>query len=181
MPNCHTHRHLVLLLVLPVAYAQSSSIHAAVADNNPTAVRAALADGVDINEDGEHGTPIQHAVLFDKLRAAAALMKMGADANVRNGQGLTPMHVAALHGHGKIVRMLLRYNIPHSDVQEGLTPLHRASLGGEAGHTDAVFALLEGGAPPDQLDENGQQPIDVAGSDNTRKLLMEALRERRRR
>ena len=181
MPT-HVVLRLSSLILLIVPGACVSPIHAAVAENNPTAVRAALEDGADINEgDPDHGTPIQHAVRSDKLRAAAALMKTGADATVRDRSGLTVMHIAALQGHGKIIRMLLRYGVSAGDVQDGLAPLHRASIGSEAGHTDAVFALLEGGAAPDQPAADGKRPIELAGSENTRKLLMEALHEKRRR
>jgi ankyrin repeat protein len=178
------HRVSVLLMLVAVpSIVGLSRIHAAVDSNDPTGVRAALADGADINEIGEDGrTPVMHAAYSDKLRAAAALMKMGADATIRDGTGLTPMHAAAQHGYGKIVRMLLRYEVDANDMHsDGLTPFHRACLGSDAGHTDAVFAFLDGGVPPDQPTADNRQPLDMAGSENTRKLLMESLREKRRR
>ena len=176
---------LLLLFDAPFTLGMSP-IHAAVEENNPTAVRAALSDGADVNEvmtvGDENHTPIVHAVLSDKLRAAAALMKMGADATIRSHEGgFTPMHIAAEQGNGKILRLLIRYGVDTNEMHsDGLTPFHRACLGSGEKHTDAVFALLDGGVPPDQPSAEKKLPIDMAGSLNTRKLLMEGLQEKRR-
>ena len=182
MPVSLCYASLILPLLNAAIAVGESRIHNAVIDNDPMAVRAALADGADVNELGNGGqTPVLHAATRGKLRAAAALMKMGADASISDPNGITPMHAAALHGHGKIVRMLLRYSVDANDMHtDGLTPLHRACLGPDAGHTDTVFALLEGGVAPDQPSSDGRLPLDLATSDNTRKLLMEALREKQR-
>jgi len=161
-----------------------SAIHAAVEANDPSAVRAALGKGVDINEVHEGQTPLMHAASKDKLRAAAALMKMGADATLADAAtSLTPMDMAAAKGYAKIIKLLLRYKVAANDMHpsDGLTPFHRACLGAEPGHTDAVFAFLEEGIPPDQLSRDQKRPIEMAGSDNTRQLLNEAIREKRRR
>ena len=51
-----------------------SAIHAAVEANDPTAVRAALAEGADVNELGGSGEPpLMEAARAQKLRAGAAL------------------------------------------------------------------------------------------------------------
>lgn len=174
---------LSLLLAVPVAHALSP-IHTAIEANDPTAVRAALSDGADIDESGDEGeTPLMAAVRADKLRAAAALMKMGADATVRGADGLTPLHVAAHRGNGKIVRMLLRYDADARDIHsDGLTPFHRACAGAEAGHTDAVFAFLDTGIEADLRTADGRQPMELSSKNaNTRKLLAEALQEKRQR
>jgi ankyrin repeat protein len=172
---------------LPRTFA-TTPLHAAVEQNDPTAVRTALADGANINELSEAGqTPLLHAAEADKLRAAASLMKMGADASIRGPTAdgslhLPPMHAAAAKGHAKIIKMLLRYEVDAIGVEsDGLAPIHRASLGADAGHTDAVFALLDGNVPPDQPTSDGRQPIQLSGNGNTRQLLNEALREKRRR
>lgn len=172
---------------LPRTFA-TTPLHAAVEQNDPTAVRTALADGANINELSEAGqTPLLHAAEADKLRAAASLMKMGADASIRGPTAdgslhLPPMHAAAAKGHAKIIKMLLRYEVDAIGVEsDGLAPIHRASLGADAGHTDAVFALLDGKVPPDQPTSDGRQPIQLSGNGNTRQLLNEALREKRRR
>ena len=162
----------------------ASPIHAAVLANDPSAVRAALADGADANEIDDDGqTPLMEAVLADHLRAAAALMKMGADSTIRGSDGMTPLHVAAHLGFGKIVKMMLRYDVDTTDTHsDGLTAFHRACQGAGAGHTDAVFAFLEKNAGlADAKTEGGERPIQMAGSENTRKLLSEYLQEQRRR
>ena len=170
------------LIFLLVGCRASSFLHDAVQSNDPTGVRSALANGADINELSSSGhTPLMEAVLADKLRAGAALMKMGADATVRDADGFTPLHKAAQQGNGKIVRMLLRYKVDATDMHaDGLTPFHRACAGAEAGHTDAVFAFLDAGVAPDRPSAAGTTPIDMSGSENTRKLLAEALHEQRR-
>lgn len=176
---------MLWLLTAPLAsVCGEGAIHDAVAANNPTAVRAALADGADVNEIGAGGEPpLMEAARSDKLRAGAALMKMGADSTIRGASdGLTALHIAAHRGHGKFVTMMLRYDVDWSDMgPDGLTPFHRACMGADGGHTDAVFAFLDAGVPPDVPSKAGKQPIDMAGNENTRKLLQEALHERRRR
>eukprot|EP00966_Prymnesium_polylepis_P194162 4501189-Prymnesium_polylepis.1 len=171
---------LPLLLLVATVSSFKTPIHAAVEENDPTAVRAALAAGGTLNEKGEDGlTPLMRAVHGDKLRAAAALMKMGADATVHDTSGLKPLDVAAKSGFGKIVRLLLRYGVDTAERgADGLAPFHRACAGADAGHTDAVFAFLDAGVPPDQTTANGALPIDMSGSSNTRKLLQEALQEK---
>ena len=173
---------LQLLLAASPALA-SSPLFSAVEANDPTAVRAAVADGADLNEIGDGGeAPVVLAARSDKLRAPAALMKLGADASARGSDGLTALQIAALRGNGKIVRMLLRYKVDTDErAADGLTAFHRACTGSEAGQTDAVFAFLDAGVAPDQRTADGRTCIDMAGSENTRKLLLEALQEKRRR
>ena len=111
-------------------------------------------------------------------------MKMGADASIRCSDGWTPLHVAAELGFGKVVKMMMRYDVDVTDsdgFSDGLTAFHRACKGTSAGHTDAVFHFLEAGVPPDLPTDKGKKPIEMAGNDNTRKLLAEYLQEQRRR
>jgi hypothetical protein len=76
--------------------------------------------------------------------------------------------------------MLMRYGVDATELYSGLAPFHRACLGADAGHTDAVFAFLDAGVPPDLPSAEMKRPIDMSGSENTRKLLIEALQEKRR-
>ena len=176
-----------LLLLLAASRTLGSPLKEAIDANDPTGVRTALASGADVNEVvGDGGqTAIMLAVQSDKLRAAAALMKMGADATIPDSSGMTPMTIAAMKGFGKIIRMLLRYKVDATtvDPSSGLSPFHHAVRGTEAGHTDAVFAFLDGGVPPDlrTADFLGHElPLYMSGNANTRKLLTEAIHEQRR-
>lgn len=174
---------LVLCTIVITGTLASSPIHAAVQTNDPTAVRNAVSNGADVDEVDDLGlTPLVAAVLRDHLRAAAALMKLGADVTIPGNDGYTPMHIAAQLGHGKIVKMMLRYDRVNAQEMhsDGLAAFHRACLGDSAGHTDALFAFLEAGVPPDLPTTSGVRPIDIAGSENSRILLMEALQEQRR-
>ena len=65
---------------------------------------------------------------------------------------------------------------------EGLTPLHLSCLGGEKGHTDAVWAFLDAGVAPDEPSADGKMPLQMAAgaNENSRHLLQEAVAEKMR-
>lgn len=89
------------------------------------------------------------------MYSIACLLDGGADANVRNEWGRTPLHLASRHNNCKIMRQLLdnRMSRAYVDVRDELddTPLFYAS-----GHVDAIRLLINFGA-----DVNARSRYDV--------------------
>ena len=96
----------------------------------------------------------------------------GADPNVRDRGGFTPLHLAAFVGNAGAVAALVNRG---ADVEgrstDGLTPLHRAVA---LRNSKAVIALLEAGADPNGRDEAGQTPLHFADTVEVVAALLEA-------
>ena len=92
------------------------------------------------------------------------LLERGANPNIPNKQGLTPLHQAAYWGEVGIVGLLLRSGAdPKIDNSKGWTPLHSASLaGGLCGRDKIVDMLLKAGADPMRKDKYGWVAKDYA-------------------
>lgn len=111
-----------------------------------------IAPPLDLLEAAERG---------DEL-AAAAFMLDGADPKMRNGRGQTPLHLAARHGHDRVIGRVLLYDsgsehgIAAIDAvdDEGQQPLH---LTVPNGFFDTFTLLVEHGADPNA-------PIGQSGS-----------------
>ncbi|XP_042399864.1 probable E3 ubiquitin-protein ligase XBOS32 isoform X1 [Zingiber officinale] len=85
--------------------------------------------------------PLHHSASHGHHEVASVLVESGANINLRNSSGQTPLMLACLHGHWEVVQilMLFKANIHKSDYLSGGTALHFAAL---HGHTRCIRLLL---------------------------------------
>jgi ankyrin repeat protein len=107
-------------------------------------------------------TDIFKASRFGYLLCVKKLIERGADPNVRDYLGYTPLHFAAYEGHAEVARLLLNHGAdPNAKTISGETPLHLAVM-----HTsmycDVVQVLLERGADPNAKSSTGFTPLHLA-------------------
>jgi ankyrin repeat protein len=127
-----------------------------------TAVRALLAQKVDVNAPGRDGTPALHwLVRVGDVEAAELLLGAGADATLASRLGVTPLGLASANGDTAMIALLLDAGADVNGVDPaGETPLMVAIRTGEI---EPVRTLLERGAAVDARDgASGQTPLMIA-------------------
>lgn len=117
----------------------------AVKRHDAAAVRALLADRIDVNAaEGDGATALHWAVSGDDAALVGLLLAAGAKAGTANDLGVTPLHLASANGNAAIVARLLKAGAavdPSSAA--GITPLMEAA---RQGSVQTVRALLAAGA-----------------------------------
>jgi ankyrin repeat protein len=112
-----------------------SHFHIACTRDNPKIVQHFLQYEVDINSCGPSNssifaffTALHYAVYYNCIQVVELLLNHNADVNVKNKEGWTPLHLAATHGHSKIVEIILKHGKANlmSMNGDGLSPLHCA-------------------------------------------------------
>ena len=151
---------LLLAALLPApairaAPADSSLAEAARKGDTP-AVRALLAQKVDVNAPGSDGTPALHwAVRTDDLDTARLLLAAGADPARASRYGVTPLFLALANGNVTMTRLLLDGGADlNASDPAGETALMIAA---RVGTLEAVQLLLDRGARVDGVDPTFQQ------------------------
>ncbi|CAJ1418854.1 unnamed protein product [Effrenium voratum] len=165
---------MALLLHVVLWCVAWGDIHAAVREDNPASIQAALDAGEGLDAVGPGGqTPLMHGVLTGNPRSVKFLLEQKADTSIPEKDGYTPMHGAGFQGRAEIAKLLIAHGLDPSDRhKDGFTPIHRACWGREQRHADTVRVFLKAGVPFDQAADNGQKPIDMAkGNEATLKLL----------
>jgi serine/threonine-protein phosphatase 6 regulatory ankyrin repeat subunit B len=103
------------------------------------------------------------AIANGKNDVVKALIDKGADVNLTDNTGLTPLMIAAEKGHLTTVQALL--STPGIDIDDkttdGVTALYFAAINGKE---DVVKALIDKGADVNLTDNDGQTPIMAASS-----------------
>ncbi|XP_049885235.1 protein phosphatase 1 regulatory subunit 12B-like isoform X9 [Pectinophora gossypiella] len=101
------------------------------------------------------------------------LLKMGADINTANVDGLTALHQACIDDNLDMVEFLVTHG---ADVNrgdnEGWTALHATA---SCGFLSIARYLLENGADVGAVNYDGELPIDIAESDAMEELLQKAI------
>lgn len=93
-----------------------------------------------------------------------ALIRIGADPNLRIGGCRTPLHWAALGGAWPVLPDLLRAGAdPNTHADDGNTPLHLAAGWGDTVPGRMLLALLlAGGADPQRRNNAGHAGLALA-------------------
>jgi hypothetical protein len=91
------------------------------------------------------GTALHEAARSGRTNTAELLLKNGSDVNARDGEGETPLQVAAKWGgHLDVARLLIAFKADvNATDNDGKTPLWSAAAGG---YTNLIELLLENGA-----------------------------------
>jgi len=108
----------------------------------------------------KEGHDIFSAVENGDAAAVKQFIDAGADVDVRDKWGNTPIHYACELGHTDVVRLLLKRGADVNECDEiSWTPLHVAC---EHGYANLVRLLLERGAETDTRTKSGSTPLDRA-------------------
>ncbi len=121
-------------------------------------------------------TPLCAAAFHRHPSITDMLMKAGADINYQCG-GHTPLHDAAWAGDIESLKLLIGagVNLFHTNTS-GRTALHNAAYAHQ-NRTMAVPILIRAGLDPNQADDSGQTPVNLAsryGRTEALKQLIEA-------
>jgi ankyrin repeat protein len=107
--------------------------------------------------------PVAAAAMRKDPAAVRALVKDGKDVNAAQGDGMTALHWAAMHGDADLTATLLYAgaNVRATTRLGSYTALHLAAQAGEA---TAIGRLVAGGANANALTSTGATPLMLASA-----------------
>jgi len=110
------------------------------------------------------------AVRRGDVQEVARLLAAGANPNVKDLDGRTPLHIAAEQSRADLVELLLRHGAdPNARDADGETPLHKAV---SVSDVALVELLLRHGADPNARCKEGRTPLHRAGRVELVELLL---------
>ncbi|MEO0202771.1 MAG: ankyrin repeat domain-containing protein [candidate division WOR-3 bacterium] len=120
----------------------------------------------------EYSQKLLESVSRGELSKTKDFINKGADINIKNNNGKTPLHIAVENEYEDIVKLLLEKNVDvNIKDNEGNTPLHKAV---KNGNYFIIKELLKFGADKNIKNNEGKTPFDLAkelGDDEILKLF----------
>ncbi|KAJ9584058.1 hypothetical protein L9F63_021595 [Diploptera punctata] len=143
---------------------------------DPLAELLGVVDG-DVNRPDGGGRTLLHSLAAEgnaRLLELAITTCRDADLEATDRHGQTPLNLAARHGHGDVVAVLLAAGATpdHADC-DGWTALRAAAWGG---HTQVVESLLEHGAAVDCADSDQRTALRAAAWGGHEDIVLALLR-----
>jgi hypothetical protein len=114
-----------------------------------------------VAEDWPYTSPLHVAASTSSLNVLMLILSREPDLKIVDGEGMTPLHVAAFHGHTAAAKMLLAAgsNVNGVTPDSGETPLHIAVRGGKE---QIVALLLNHGADVNARNVFSEEAMNIA-------------------
>ena len=169
----------------PRKYESTWTVRDAIRYGYITSLRDSLKNGADPNQCDEDGVPaVLYAAIWNRLDSLRVLLDAGADVNIKNQAGKTPLLMLVAREHS-VVMLLARVAQPKGGVpalqllieagadldarnEAGQTALFLAVM---KEHTEAVRVLIEAGADINAMTPEGETPLDAAKRPDIVRLL----------
>jgi ankyrin repeat protein len=170
------------LSVIAAPAVDRAALMSAVSADDADAIHQALKanpDALNSQDEATGRTALMSAALGGMARAAATLVAAGADWNIPENDGYTPLHGAGFQGHAGVVNVLMSAGVPHELHSDGFGPIHRACWGTTARHAEAVQAFITHGVSVDLPTAQGVSPFQLAakaGNEATISVIKHAHR-----
>ncbi|TEB21117.1 ankyrin [Coprinellus micaceus] len=145
------------------------ALHAACHDGALTIIYLLLEKAPKSYDDrnwGYYSFPLSFAAFRGELDLLARLLTSGADPNLKDHAGRSPLHDVSnnIAGDVNIAQCLLDFKAdPNLTSNDGDTPLHHAC---SCGHVEIVKCLLRHNADPSTRDKNGKTALQLAREEN---------------
>ncbi len=150
-----------------------TSLHWAVINNDIAMTKLLIDKGANVNAKSKHHTYDEWDWTPLHLSFSIELVKLliynGAEINSHTDRDLTPLHWAIIKGKVKIAKFLIEKGADvKTRTKGGSTPLHAAVV---RGYTEIARFLIQKGVDMNAKNHKGQTALDLAKSDEIKKLL----------
>ncbi|KFK37883.1 hypothetical protein AALP_AA3G041700 [Arabis alpina] len=146
----------------------ATALHHAAGTGEIELMKELLSRGVSVDSESESGTPLIWAAGHDQKDAVEVLLEHNANPNAETEDNVTPLLSAVAAGSLACLELLVKAGAKANVFAGGATPLHIAA---DIGDLDLINCLLKAGADPNQKDEEGNRPLDVAALRENRKVV----------
>ncbi|KAK9735275.1 hypothetical protein RND81_04G195400 [Saponaria officinalis] len=146
----------------------ATALHHAAGIGNLEMMKLLLSKGAAVDSQSDSGTPLIWAAGHGQKDALQILLEHHANPNTGTDDGVTPLLSAVAAGALACLELLIQANANVNICAGGATPLHIAA---DIGSADIINCLLKAGADPNAVDEDGQNPIQVAAARGNRSAV----------
>lgn len=140
-------------------------LHHAAGTGDTDLLKFLLSKGVNVESQSDAGTPLIWAAGHAQQDSLKLLLEHNANPDAKTEDDITPLLSSVAAGSLACLELLIKAGATVNFTAGGATPLHIAA---DIGSPEIINCLLQAGADPNAVDEDGMKPVQVAAARENR-------------